>query len=639
MSESNVSLRHHPNLWYTVGMLEKITSPVELKKLTYGELKALADEIRQILIDTTAHRGGHLASNLGAVELTLALHRAFDTRTDKVLFDVGHQSYTHKLLTGRQAQFDTLRAENGISGFPKRAESAHDAFETGHASTAISAALGFARARDALSQQHAVVALVGDGALTGGLCYEALNDAGNRPTQLIVLLNDNEMSIAKNVGALSHYLTRLRGSGRWIGAKRAVKRGLSGVPLAGPVLSRFIEQIKRTARLLLVHGEFFEALGFAYLGPVDGHDVRTLERVLTDARRMQCPVLVHAVTQKGRGYTLAERKPEAFHGVAPFFIENGKTRDKSGSEPSAHEMMKPSRVVGEELCRLAEENPRIIAITAAMPQGTGLDAFGQRFGGRFFDVGIAEEHAVTLAAGMAAGGLRPVFAVYASFLQRAMDQLLHDVCLQKLPVLILADHAGFVPGDGATHQGVYDLSMLRAIPNLTIWSPCDAEELRAMLAEALRLESPCVIRYPKELPKRLPGWAAPGAWRCVAEGEGIALIGMGRSVRTALDARGLLGAGAVWSASSIAPLDEQALAALGSAALGSAALIAVIEENEQSGGLSEALAAHFAARPGLRVLPLGIPGIAPGRHSLEGLSLECGLSAETIASRIREAMR
>ena len=588
------------------------------------ELSALAAEIRQVLIDTVAERGGHLASNLGAVELTLALHRALDTRSDKIIFDVGHQAYTHKLLTGRQAGFAALRTDGGVSGFPKRAESCHDAFETGHASTAISAALGFARARDALHRDHAVVALVGDGALTGGLCYEALNDAGSRPTQLVVLLNDNKMSIAQNVGALSRYLTRLRGSRRWTSAKRTVKRGLSGIPLVGRPFFRAIEQIKRTVKLMLVPGEFFEALGFAYLGPIDGHDVATLERTLKDARQMGIPVVVHAVTQKGRGYARAERQPEAFHGVAPFFAESDRMRNGVNRVTSAG-------VAGETLVGLAEGDDRITAITAAMPQGTGLAGFAEKYPDRFFDVGIAEEHAMTLAAGMAAGGLRPVFAVYSSFLQRSVDQLLHDVCLQGLPVLVLAGHAGFVSGDGATHQGVYDLGMLRALPGLTILSPCDAAELREMIPFGLAMDAPCVIRYPKELPERLPGGFKPGEWRSVAPGDAVALVGVGRSVETALSVRELLGMGAVFSASSIAPLDHRALDAMKSYQL-----IAVIEESQASGGLSEAIAAHFGGNP--PVLPLAVPGIVPARQSLRGLEEECGLDAETIARRIREAL-
>ncbi len=613
-------------------MLEKIDSPADLRRLSLRETEALAAEIRQTLIDAVAHTGGHLASNLGAVELTLALHRVFETPRDKIIFDVGHQSYTHKLLTGRLALLTTLRAEGGVSGFPKRAESPHDVFETGHSSTAISAALGMARARDTRGEKHAVVALVGDGALTGGLCYEALNDAGSRPTQLIMLLNDNEMSIAKNVGALSTYLTRLRGSGRWIGTKQAVKRGLNRLPLIGPPVASLMEKVKHSVKMMLVPGEFFEALGFGYLGPIDGHDIPTLERALRDARAMDRPVVVHAVTRKGRGYALAERKPEAFHGVAPFFVENGKARG------AKHEGVAACKVAGDALLKAAEDDARVVAITAAMPQGTGLEPFALRFPDRFFDVGIAEEHAVTMAAGMAAGGLLPVFAVYASFLQRAMDQILHDICLQKLPVLLLVDHAGFVPGDGATHQGVYDLTMLGAMPGLTIWAPCDARELRAMVAEGLRLGAPCAIRYPKDLPEALGEPGVCGAWRAVAPGGDVAIVAHGASVRAALDAAAVLGLQgvpcAVWSASSLQPLDAGVLESLACARL-----LAVLEEAQARGGLGEAVAGFFAARENCPpLLLLGIDGIAPGAHSLEGLARQCGLDAEAVAARIMEAL-
>ncbi len=603
-----------------------------MRNITEQETEALAGEIRQALIDGVARTGGHLASNLGAVELTLALHRVFETPKDKIIFDVGHQSYTHKLLTGRQSLLTTLRKDGGVSGFPKRSESENDPFETGHASTAISAALGLARARDARGEAHAVVALVGDGALTGGLCYEALNDAGSRPTQLIMLLNDNEMSIAKNVGALSRYLTRLRGSKSWIGTKKAVKRGLHRVPLVGVPLAGAIEKVKRTIKLLLVPGDFFEALGFAYLGPIDGHDIPMLEKVLRDARDMGCPVVVHAITRKGRGYALAERKPEAFHGVAPFFVDNGEARNRPQDGVATCD------IAGEALIQAAARDDRVVAITAAMPHGTGLADFSARFPDRFFDVGIAEAHAVTLSAGMAAGGLRPVFAVYASFLQRAMDQVLHDVCLQRLPVLFLVDHAGFVPGDGATHQGIYDLTMLRAMPGLTIWAPCDAEELRAMIGAALALEAPCAIRYPKQLPEALGTPGPLGKWRRVSKEGDMAIVAYGTSVEAALDVVGNFHeqgiSCAVWSASSLQPLDPDALEALSHARL-----LVVLEEAQVFGGLGEAMAGYFAGKEmSPPLLLLGVEGIAPGAHSLAGLARECGLDAPTVAGRILEAL-
>lgn len=600
--------------------LEKIHDPSDVRALSNSECRALAQEIRQRLIDVVSQRGGHLASNLGAVELTIALHRAFSAPKDKIIFDVGHQSYTHKLLTGRGAAFETLRAEGGVSGFPKREESEYDCFGTGHASTAISAALGMARARDIAGEDYSVVAVVGDGALTGGMCYEALNDAGSRPTPLVVLLNDNEMSIARNVGALEKYLTRLRGSREWNRTKKTVKGALARVPLIGAPLARGLDAIKRTLKLMLVPCDFFEALGFAYLGPVDGHDIKELTRALRDAKAMKKPVVVHAVTQKGRGYAHAERKPEEFHGVAPFFTESGKARK------SAHAGVSGGETAGLALTALARGDGRVAAITAAMPTGTGLAAFAAAFPERFFDVGIAEEHAAGLAAGLAAGGMRPFFAVYASFLTRAVDQVMHDICLQNLPVTLLVDHAGFVPGDGATHQGVYDLAALRALPNLTIWQPCDAQELRAMVRKSMELAGPCVIRYPKRLPERIGEPGEIGAWRRIAEGEEGAIIGYGASVETALEVRARLEKHgvrcAVWSAS------------CGDAPPDGCRPVAVIEEAREHGGLGEALRAEY---PGLLVF--AAQGAAPSAHSLEGLRRQCGQDAETVTRRILEAQQ
>lgn len=600
--------------------LERIHSPADLRALSEQEVKVLAEEIRQKLIDVVSHRGGHLASNLGAVELTLALHRAFYMPRDKIVFDVGHQSYTHKLLTGRGKAFEMLRAEGGASGFPKREESCFDCFNTGHASTAISAALGMARARDANGDDYTVAALVGDGALTGGMCYEALNDVGSRPTPLIVLLNDNEMSIAHNVGALSKYLTRLRGSREWNHAKKTVKSVLLRTPLLGRPIARGLDRIKRALRLMLVPCDFFEALGFAYLGPVDGHDVPELTRALRDAAALKKPVVVHAVTQKGRGYARAERKPEDFHGVAPFFVESGKARG-SGSQG-----VSSASVIGEELVGMARADRRIAAITAAMPAGTGLSAFAEAFPDRFFDVGIAEGHAAGLAAGLAVGGMRPYFAVYASFLMRAMDQVMHDICLQNLPVTLLVDHAGFVPGDGETHQGVYDLAALREMPNLTLWQPCDAAELRAMLRASTRLSGPCAIRYPKQLPQALGEGTEPGGWRRIAEGDDGALVGYGASVETALCARELLAqrgiACAVWSAS------------CGDTPPAGCAPVAVVEESRLHGGLGEALQAKI---PGLLVF--ASCGAPPSAHSLEGLRRQCGQDAQAVADAVAARLR
>lgn len=603
-------------------MLEKIHSPSDLKSLTYPQLNELSEEIRQELISTISRHGGHLASNLGAVELTLALHLAFDTPQDKLIFDVGHQCYTHKLLTGRQELLHSLRSPGGVSGFPKRTESPHDSFDTGHSSTAISAAVGYARARDLCHEQYAVAALVGDGALTGGLCYEALNDVGSRPTPLIVLLNDNAMSISKNVGALSKHLTRLRASRSWMNTKHAVKNTLNHLPLVGKPLVSILDQAKRFIRLALVPGAFFEALGFTYLGPVDGHDIPTLVRTLKDAQALNRPVLIHAVTQKGRGYSLAEKKPEDFHGVAPFFVESGKGRTASSS---AH--LSAAKAVSEKLTELGETHPQMACVTAAMPQGTGLLPFSQKFPDRFFDVGIAEGHAMTFCAGLAAGGLRPFFAVYSTFLPRCADHLLHDVCLQNLPVTLLLDHAGFVPGDGATHQGIYDLALLRAMPHLSIWHPADVRELHRMLEESLRLEGPCAIRYPKSLPADLGGETPSGSWRQLRRGADLQLIACGRSCETALSVAALLEkaniSSGVWNASRLPVFS-----------LPVSGPFAVIEESCGAGGLSEALSA--LAQP-LSVFHAG--GSIPSEHDLPSLDAQCHMTPAEISETLKRLLK
>ena len=457
--------------------LEQIESPHVLKDLSIDELNDLAGQIRTELVATTARNGGHLASNLGVVELTLALHRVFDMPADKLIFDVGHQSYVHKLLTGRYERFHTLRTYGGISGFPKRNESEYDVFETGHASTAISAALGMARARDQLGQKHQVIALVGDGAMTGGMCYEALNDAGNTKTRMIVILNDNEMSIARNVGALSHYLTNLRASKGWKDAKTVIRGGLEMIPLIGRPIANCIEWVKDSVKSIFVNEQqegFFDALGFRYYGPIDGHDLPGLIRTLEIVKNKREPVIVHVLTQKGHGYDQAEKKPEIFHGTPPFYVETGDRR-KVGTLPSY------GTVMAKTLADMADTDKRIMTITAAMPSGTGLNHFQDRHPARMLDVGIAEEHAVTMAAGMAAGGLKPYFAVYASFFQRGYDQMIHDVCNQNLPVTMALDRAGLVGEDGETHHGVWDLASMLPIPNMTILAPRDIGELRAML--------------------------------------------------------------------------------------------------------------------------------------------------------------
>ena len=619
--------------------LDQIESPKVLKDLSVDELNDLAGQIRSELVATVARNGGHLASNLGVVELTLALHRVFDMPDDKLIFDVGHQSYVHKLLTGRYSQFHTLRQYGGLSGFPKRGESEYDAFETGHASTAISAALGMARARDQLGQSHQVIALVGDGAMTGGLCYEALNDAGNSKTRMIVILNDNEMSIARNVGALSRHLTDLRASRGWKEAKSAVRSSLSAIPLVGKPIASFMSWMKDSLKAVFVDEQqegFFDALGFRYYGPIDGHDLAGLIHTLENVKQLQEPVVVHVLTQKGHGYDRAEEKPEIFHGTPPFYVESGDRR-KIGTLPSF------GTVMAKKLADLAEDDPRIMTITAAMPSGTGLNHFQARHPERMLDVGIAEEHAVTMAAGLAAGGMKPYFAVYASFFQRSFDQLIHDVCMPDLPVTLLLDRAGLVGEDGETHHGVWDLASMLPVPNLTILAPRDIGELQAMLAWTQHHDGPCAIRYGRtsvDLSGRYPKPErfVPGQWETLEEGRDCTILAVGSMVEAAAKAHGLLAErgihARVVNASSIKPMDEALLLELGDKP------VFTMEEHVRTGGFGAAVCS-FCAEHGL-VAPAGVFALPDAfiTHGSRTLLLDkYGLSPEKLAEGIVEKLQ
>ena len=461
-----------------VVVIEKISDPSDLGALSFTELEALAREIRAILVETVSRTGGHLAPNLGVVELTIALHLVFRSPEDKIIWDVGHQCYVHKILTGRRERLATIRQFGGLSGFPKTRESVHDCFETGHSSTSISAALGFALARDLNRESHAVVAVIGDGALTGGMSFEAMNHAGNAGTRLIVVLNDNEMSINNNVGALSGYLSRLRTDPFYYKSKDEIEDLLLRIPSVGRRMVKVVERFKDSLKYLLLPGIFFEELGFTYLGPINGHDLKALKQVFERARGVDGPVLVHVCTKKGKGYSPAEKNPDIFHGIGRFDVKTGELI-KQGDNPTF------TRVFGDCMLRLGERLPKLVAISAAMADGTGLTEFATRFPDRFFDVGIAEQHAVTLAAGLASSGFCPVVAVYSTFLQRAYDQIIHDVALQGLPVIFAVDRAGIVGEDGETHQGIFDLSFLRHIPGLILMAPKDQNELAAMLLSAV----------------------------------------------------------------------------------------------------------------------------------------------------------
>lgn len=471
-------------------LLDKINSPADVKKLSDEQLKQLAAEIRQLLIKVISHTGGHLAPNLGVVELTLALHKVFTTPQDKLVFDVGHQAYIHKIITGRREQFPTLRQYGGLSGFPKRCESEHDAFGTGHSSTSISAALGMAVARDLQGEDYNVVAIIGDGSMTGGMAFEALNNAGTLHKKMVVVLNDNEMSISKNVGAMSDYLYHLRTGETYNKIKNDIEGWLKNMEFGTDVL-KAIRRLKGSVKYLMVPTSIFEELGFTYLGPVDGHDIHGLIEVLQAAKKIDGPVMVHVLTKKGKGYKPAEESPNKFHGTGPFEIATGKKITNPAAPISYTE------VFGKTITELADSDKKIVGLTAAMPDGTGLNIFAQVHPDRFFDVGIAEQHAVTAAAGMAAAGMKPVTAIYSTFMQRAYDSILHDICMQKLHVTMCLDRAGLVGDDGYTHHGVFDYAYLRSIPNMTIMAPKDENELRHMLKTALSFNGPISVRYPR----------------------------------------------------------------------------------------------------------------------------------------------
>ena len=470
-------------------MLEEINSPQDLKKLTLQQKKKLAEEIRNYIIEIVSKNGGHLASNLGVVELTIALHTVFNVPEDKIIWDVGHQCYVHKILTGRREKFKNLRKPNGLAGFPKSNESPADSFNTGHSSTSISAALGMARARDLQGKNNAVIAVIGDGALTGGMALEALNDAGYSKCKMTVILNDNEMSISPNVGGLNKFLGKLRTKKLYTTTNNLLKKQISSVPVIGKPMVVGIQRIKRAIKQLVIHKMFFEDIGFTYLGPVDGHNIEKLESILKTSKQVNGPVLIHVLTKKGKGYKFAEKNPDKFHAISPFNIENGELKTPKEKDYS--------KVFGEKIVELAKENSKIVAVTASMKNGTGLADFAQEFPYRFFDVGIAEQHAVTMAAGMAKEGMIPFVPIYSSFYQRAYDQVIHDVAMQNLPVIMCVDRAGIVGADGETHQGTLDMAFFRLVPNLTIMAPKDFNEFEDMLEFAVDLNKPVVIRYPR----------------------------------------------------------------------------------------------------------------------------------------------
>ena len=619
-------------------LLNRIEKPEDVKALTVRELEQLASELRHFIIDTVSQNGGHLAPNLGTVELTLALYSVFSFPGDKLVWDVGHQAYTHKILTGRRDAFKTLRKKGGITGFPNRSESVYDAFGVGHASTSISAALGMALARDAKGEKNQVIAVIGDGALTGGESFEALNNAGDLGTKLIVILNDNEMSIDANVGAMSEYLSRIRIAPQYARAKRDMGSLLMSIPHIGDKVYKTASHLKDGVRSVLVPGSLFEEMGFHYIGPIDGHNIALLEEVLTSAKEMEGPVLIHIHTVKGKGYKPAEQAPEKFHGVGCFDPSTGKSAKKAGCAPSY------TSVFSKALIDLAKDRPDILAITAAMPSGTGLKAFGQAYPKRFFDVGIAEEHAMTLAAGMAAAGMHPVIALYSTFAQRAYDQLIHDVCLQNLPVTLCLDRAGLVGEDGPTHHGVFDLSYLRQMPNMCVMAPKDEEELRHMLATAIAIEGPAAVRYPRGAGLGVPLTDSletlPVGKAEVLQEEGtIAFLAVGTMVEKAKEAAAILKEegieAAVVNMRFIKPLDTELLGEMAR----TKRLLITAEENVLAGGFGSAVAEYLADN-GLEVplLRFGIPDRFIEQGTRRELLSLCGLQPDEMAERIRERL-
>ncbi|MCI8576847.1 MAG: 1-deoxy-D-xylulose-5-phosphate synthase [Lachnospiraceae bacterium] len=616
-------------------LLEKIQGPEDVRELDFDQLDQLAQEIRQFLIEKISVTGGHLASNLGVVELTVALYLAFDLPEDKVIWDVGHQSYTHKILSGRREMFTELRQYGGLSGFPKRKESPYDSFDTGHSSTSISAGLGMAQGRDLMGEDYSVVSVIGDGALTGGMAYEALNNAARLKKNFIIVLNDNNMSISENVGGMSRYLNGIRSGEGYNELKKQVSGTLSRIPVIGTGLVDKISRTKNSIKQLIIPGMLFENMGITYLGPVDGHDIRALVKVFREAKKLDHAVLVHVLTKKGQGYSPAEKHPSRFHGVEPFDIATGRPLKKK-VYPSYTD------VFSRELCRIAQEHPEVVAVTAAMPDGTGLNAFSQKFPERFFDVGIAEQHAVTSAAGMAAAGLRPVVAVYSSFLQRGFDQILHDVCIQELPVIFAVDRAGLVGSDGETHQGIFDLSYLSSIPGMTVLAPKNLWELRAELEFAVSsCQGPVAIRYPRGQAYRgLKEFAAPveyGKGELIYEGQTIALLAVGSMVSTAQHVREkLLEEGISCTLANgrfIKPVDKELVEKLAAGHK----LVVTLEENVLRGGYGLEVTAYIHAHhPETRVLNIALPDAYVEHGNVSLLRESLGIDSDSVIGKIKE---
>lgn len=618
-------------------VLERIERENDIKKLSEDELKILAGEIRDFLIQKISEIGGHLASNLGVVELTMALHLSLDLPKDKLIWDVGHQSYTHKLLTGRREGFDGLRKYGGMSGFPKRKESDCDSFDTGHSSTSISAGLGYAYAREITGEDYKVVSVIGDGALTGGMAFEALNNAAQLKSNFIIVLNDNNMSISENVGGLSSYLSEFRTANAYRDLKVGVMNSLNKIPVYG---DRMVERIRRTKsgiKQLFIPGMFFEEMGIIYLGPVDGGDMKGIMKLMREASHIDGPVLVHVMTHKGAGYPPAERHPARFHGTEPFEIETGLPKHKRTTANYTD-------IFSTVMRKLGDRDEKVVAITAAMADGTGLKRFRNMFPDRFFDVGIAEQHATTFAAGLAAGGMKPVFAVYSSFLQRAYDQIVHDVCIQNLPVVFAIDRAGLVGSDGETHQGIFDISYLSCIPNMTVLAPKNKWELSDMIKFAVDFGAPIAVRYPRgEAYAGLKEYRAPiryGKCEWICRESEIALFALGSMVKTAEEVHDRLKeagyASSLINARFAKPLDEEALGEI----TANHRLIVTMEENVINGGFGEHITRFYnECGSSITVLTIAIPDAYVEHGNVDILRKELGIDAASVTERVLEAYR
>ncbi|MFA9463258.1 MAG: 1-deoxy-D-xylulose-5-phosphate synthase [Velocimicrobium sp.] len=615
-------------------LLEQIKEPNDIKKIESDEMERLAKEIRQFLIRSISKTGGHLASNLGTVELTMAIHLTLDFPKDKLVWDVGHQAYTHKILTGRKDNFSKLRQYGGMSGFPKRKESDCDAFDTGHSSTSISAALGLAKARDIKNETHKVYAVIGDGALSGGMAYEALNNAARLKSNMIIVLNDNNMSISENVGGMANYLGKIRTASSYQNLKGGVESAIRSVPKVGNLVADKIKRSKDSLKRLFIPGMLFEDMGITYIGPIDGHDISEMVKAFQSAQRAKKAVLVHVVTKKGKGYSYAERIPSKYHGIDPFDIQSGEAVAKGKEETY-------TAVFGDTLLREASKNPQIAAVCAAMPSGTGLMNFRKTFPERFFDVGIAEEHAVTFAAGLAAGGLHPVVAIYSTFLQRAYDQILHDVCLDNLPVTFAIDRAGLVGSDGETHQGVFDLSFLSNIPNLTILSPKNKKEFIGMLQWAFRYDGPVALRYPRgAIYMGLSEYMAPIVYQmseCITRGKQIVLLAVGSMNEVANEICERLRQDGYEpthvNVRFVKPIDTQILDEL----LKDHDLFVTLEENVQIGGFGQRVSDYLMTKKlvtNVSVLNISIPDEYIEHGNTDILKEKLGLDADSIVERI-----